>query len=499
MMSWAVLDSPEPREGGTPQGARTMALDPTTQDLYVVARKDEPAASRAAPSSLSRCRRWLAVVPLMMVATAGLIGPDPAWAQGAGTGAPASSGTPQSPRSLTLDQALALARQNSPVIGSAAAVTGAAHAARLEAKSGLLPDSSYIGGYAYTQPTEPQSTNPGFIAANGVREHFQQADVHQQMGMAEVAAYRSAAAGEDIARALGEIAARGLIVTVVQRFDAVVVSQRKVTTAEQAVTDATRFLTITQDRERGGEAAHADVIKAQIQLEQRQRELTDANLALETSRDELSILVFADYGTSFAVVDDLDPPAPLPTFDVVRTEATRQNPDLTAADAALRQASQDVWVARGQMLPSLGIDFLYGIDASRLTRHNLGYQITASVSVPLWTWGATQGQIAAARLRQQSAEIGRAFAARQLLANIHSFYAEAQAARSELASLQRSASLAADSLRLTTLRYQAGEATVLEVVDAQATLVAARNAYDDGQARYHLALANLQRLTGTFP
>jgi outer membrane protein TolC len=58
--------------------------------------------------------------------------------------------------------------------------------------------------------------------------------------------------------------------------------------------------------------------------------------------------------------------------------------------------------------------------------------------------------------------------------------------------------MAADSLRLTTLRYQAGESTVLEVVDAQNTLTLARNAFDDGELRYRVALANLQTLTGPF-
>lgn len=65
-------------------------------------------------------------------------------------------------------------------------------------------------------------------------------------------------------------------------------------------------------------------------------------------------------------------------------------------------------------------------------------------------------------------------------------------------SLASSAELAADSMRLTTLRYQAGESTVLEVVDAQNTLTQARNAYDDGQARFRIAVANLQTLTGNF-
>jgi outer membrane protein TolC len=58
--------------------------------------------------------------------------------------------------------------------------------------------------------------------------------------------------------------------------------------------------------------------------------------------------------------------------------------------------------------------------------------------------------------------------------------------------------LAAESLRLYSLRYEAGEATVLEVVDAQTTLTQARNSYDDSLVRYRVALANLQTLTGTF-
>jgi len=58
--------------------------------------------------------------------------------------------------------------------------------------------------------------------------------------------------------------------------------------------------------------------------------------------------------------------------------------------------------------------------------------------------------------------------------------------------------LAGESLRLTTMRYQAGESTVLEVVDAQNTFTQVRNAHADGQARYRVAIATLQTLTGSF-
>ena len=96
------------------------------------------------------------------------------------------------------------------------------------------------------------------------------------------------------------------------------------------------------------------------------------------------------------------------------------------------------------------------------------------------------------------AETELTLAQRQLQANVADFYKEAASAQSQVESLRSSADLAAESLRLTVLRYQAGEATVLEVVDAQTTVVQARNTLDDGLVRTRVALAQLGTLTGTF-
>jgi outer membrane protein len=87
---------------------------------------------------------------------------------------------------------------------------------------------------------------------------------------------------------------------------------------------------------------------------------------------------------------------------------------------------------------------------------------------------------------------------RELTSNLHSSYLEAQAAFSQLDSLKQSLDLATESLRLTDLRYEAGESAILEVVDAQTALAQARNAYDDGLARYRLALSTIQILTGNY-
>jgi outer membrane protein TolC len=85
-----------------------------------------------------------------------------------------------------------------------------------------------------------------------------------------------------------------------------------------------------------------------------------------------------------------------------------------------------------------------------------------------------------------------------VVANLYSMYNEAVAARAAVDNARHVADLASESLRLTNLRYQAGESTALEVVDAQTTLVQARDAHDDAEARYRLALAELQTITGSF-
>ena len=80
-----------------------------------------------------------------------------------------------------------------------------------------------------------------------------------------------AIAAEAVARAKVEIAARGLNAVVVQNFYGMAVAQRHYNNARRSLQEAQQFVDITQKQEQGGEVAHSDVVKAQIQLEQRQR------------------------------------------------------------------------------------------------------------------------------------------------------------------------------------------------------------------------------------
>ena len=133
-------------------------------------------------------------------------------------------------------------------------------------------------------------------------------------------------------------------------------------------------------------------------------------------------------------------------------------------------------------------------DGARLK--NLGSSAMASLTLPLWNWGLTQSRVRQAEIRRDQSKLELSLAQRRLLAELRSLYSEAETALNQQAGLERSAELAADSLRLTTLRYTNGESTVLEVVDAQTTFAQANAAYQDGALRYRVALANLQTLTG---
>jgi len=417
------------------------------------------------------------------------------------------------PLTITLQDALQRARQNDPQYRSVITDLGVAREDRVQARAGLLPNVSYNNSFIYTQGTGPlpatcQTSTAGcptsrFIANNGVHEYISQANAHEALSLTNVADYRRSSALLAQARAKAEVATRGLVVSVTQAYYGLVVAQRKYANIQRAAAEAARFLDISQKLEAGGEVAHADVLKAHIQSQQQERDLQEAQIAMERSRLDLAVLLFPDFNQNFAVVDDLQTPEPLPTFAEAEAAGKKNNPDLRAALAAYQASRHEVTAAWGGLLPSLNVDYFYGIDSNQFAIRtdgvrNLGYSTVATLQIPIFSWGSDRSKLKQAELRRDQAHVELNFAQKQLLSHLRQFYSEAETARSEMESLASSAEMAAESMRLTTMRYQAGESTVLEVVDAQNTLTQARNAYDDGQSRYKVAVANLQTLTGNF-
>ncbi|HEY0701930.1 MAG TPA: TolC family protein [Candidatus Acidoferrales bacterium] len=414
----------------------------------------------------------------------------------------ASSGTPAAPVCLTLQDALDRARKYNPQFQSVVTAAAIAHQDSRQSLAGLLPTVTYNNQFIYTQPNQLNGVR--FIANNTVHEYISQGNVHESIGVAEVADFRRVSATAAAAKAKAEIASRGLVVTVVQLYYALAAAEAKALAAQQTADQGDQFLKLTTNLEAGGEVAHSDTIKADLQVEDRRRQLKEAQLALVNARLDLAVILFPNFNTNFDLAEDLHAATPLPRLEEVQRQAARDNPDVRVALEAVRASGYDVTAARAGYLPSLGLDYFYGIDAPNFAARtqglsNLGYSAIATLNIPIWNWGATQSKVKQAELRREQSKRELSYAQRKLLAEMQSLYTEAETAQNEQAGLERASKLAAESLRLTTLRYQNGEGTVLEVVDAQTAFATASAAYHDGAVRFRVALASLQTLTGVLP
>lgn len=415
-----------------------------------------------------------------------------------------------SPVVITLDDAIKRAEANEPVYAAAVAQSRASAQGRSIARSALLPGVTYHNQYLYTQPNGEfnqagqgvgAQASPRFIANNAVREYASQAVVNEIVGLKGIADVRlsDAASAQDAAEL--EVARRGLAVAVTGLYYGALASDEKLAVAQQAANEANAFTGLTQQRERAREAAHADVVKAQLQQQQKQRDLADATLTAERMHLELGTLLFPDPRTPYTVQAPKNP-GPPPAFADVEAAAARSNPEMKSALAALKASDANVLAARAAYLPDLGLNVTYGIDAPQFAVNgpagvrNLGYSASITLDIPVWDWLSTGHKVKQSEIRRDAVRVALTAAQRRFIARLQEAYSEAKTAREQMQSLDESVKTAEESLRLTKLRYSNGEATALEVVDAENSMTLAANARADGMIRNEIAIANLKALMG---
>jgi outer membrane protein TolC len=400
------------------------------------------------------------------------------------------------PTPITLDEAIHRAQTSDVTYWTAAANKSIAGLDKSIARSALLPGVIYHNQYIYTKPgqqplsataggTAASTGTPIFIANNSIHEYISQAAVSETVSLAGIANYYRLSAEAAASAARQEVARRGLVATVISNYFNVQAAERKLGVAQRSADEAQRFSQLTMKLEAGREVSHADVVKANLQLQQRQRDLADAGLAAEKARLDLAVLLFPDPLTPYTLTNDLDQPYVLPSKAEVQADGAKNNPDLRAALQAARAAKYELNAAKAAYIPDLSLQYFYGIDAPEFATkgpdgtNNLGYSTVVTIDIPVWDWFATHSRVKQSAVRRDLANVELTATQRQ-----------------QLASFDESVRTAAESLRLTNMRYSAGEATVLEVVDAQNSYSLAQAAKVDGALRYHVAFGQLQTLTG---
>ena len=138
------------------------------------------------------------------------------------------------------------------------------------------------------------------------------------------------------------------------------------------------------------------------------------------------MILFPNYGQAFTVTDDLDSSPKLPAYPEIQTLAGKNSPDIRAAEATVQQQNFAITSARAAYLPTLSVDYFFGLQANQLAIHDpeghnlLGSSVAAQLTIPIWNWGATKSKVKQAELELQQAKNDLSLTQRTLLSNMDS-------------------------------------------------------------------------------
>jgi multidrug efflux system outer membrane protein len=176
--------------------------------------------------------------------------------------------------------------------------------------------------------------------------------------------------------------------------------------------------------------------------------------------------------------------------DSIPASFLARRPDLAQAERAFAAATARVGLTIASALPTFSITGSYGSQAGSpgdlFAAQTKVYLLQAGVSIPLFSGGQFTNAMAAARARADQARAQYEQAALNALRDANDALVGVRSARDEMAAEATQAEALRHALDLAQLRYSAGIASYLDVLDAERSLFSAELA---------LSQAQLQQLT----
>lgn len=429
--------------------------------------------------------------------------------------APAPSPTPQNPPisrptttldQLTLEEAIRLANLQASTFQSAILNERIAAEDVRQAQAAFLPKVSAPLSYIYTSPAlglppgEPRA--PSFISSDAISVYDALVNVSGDFDTAgklratltkNRALLAAAHAGADVAK-------RALAQAVIEGYYglALAIAQRQA--AEGNLKAAEEFEHITSLLLSGGEVASVDVTRAQLQTLTRRDELERARATEQVAAGALRVLVGYEF-TRPIVTTDLALAIPTDAeFRQFKADDVSRRPEFTQLEQQLRAAQQEIKIARADRLPSLSYSINGGFQTDSLKgprlKEHTGVSAAISLTIPIFDWGASRSRERQARLRSEAAENERTLALRGFTQQFYAARAQATSAAARIDLARAGVTKAQENLTASIARYRAGEAQIVEVTDAQTTLVEQRTALYQAIFDYQSALARLRQATG---
>ena len=446
---------------------------------------------------------WL-ILPLLLMGTPG----TSAAAQGS-TGPPAE---------LDLADAVKLALERHPALRAATHQAAAAAAGVDQARGGFLPRVDFSEGI--TRSDNPvyafgSLLNQGrFTAADFAVDRLNHPDpisnwrtniggsVALFMGGRTVLGYQQAELGRESAEKGRARVEHEVVFGVVRSYYGIHLAQEAQATVEASVRTAEANLSAAEARHDVGVAVASDVLAARVRLARLKEEAIAAANQVKLARASLNDAMGVALDQRYKITGRLDLlPLRYDRLEGLEDLAREQRPDYRQAALEEQRLEKEVLRTKGAFLPTMHLMGNYEINNHRFTSDG---QDSWAVGVVL-NWNLFSGGADHARLVEAQANHQRATALRERLASaigleVHDAFLALQTARERVAVAKDAVTYAEESLRIVQDRYENGLTTIVELLDSETALTAARTnltrtLYDAtvGQARLDLSLGTLDR------
>ena len=392
-------------------------------------------------------------------------------------------GRPISGPVFSVDRALELAGVVSPALEAASADVRAAEAGRRVA--GLRPNPTV------TVEAENVAGSGQYRGAQSL-EATTSLTLPLELGGKRSARIAVADARTDRATIQAAIAQADLRLNVIRAYAEAASAERRLMTARDQTRIAGEALRAAQVRVQAGRASPIEAERANVTRVNAEAALTREERAVEVARFTLSRII----GQPIAGPLDTDWFARVPaTYGPLRPIDSTGTLMMAAADADFAIADAGVRLARSQRVPDLTL----GAGARRFEQTNDTAAIF-SLSIPLPLFNNGRAALSQATAERQSADARRRLTALDVDQAIARAQADAaNAATNAAAATGPALSAAEEAARIARIGYREGKFGQLDLLDAERTLAQTREAAIDALLSYHIAQAQLERLTARAP
>ena len=260
-----------------------------------------------------------------------------------------------------------------------------------------------------------------------------------------------------------------------------------------------RTLDIVELRADAGLSADLDVRRAAADLARTRAQRGALELQQARARNALSVLLGAVPGEGLAALEPegdtasdalgLAYEAAIPLG--APADMLRRRPDLRQAEARLVAATAAIGVEAADLYPSLRLPGAITADLSDGPGDEVAANISAVLDIPLFDFGRRRAELEAAEARAAEAALAYELAVLRALEEVESNLVAIDSVEARLGDLEIAVTESQRAFDQLNALYTEGLATFIDVLDAQRTLIASREALVDSQADLAAAVIDL--------